>query len=739
MLDTRWLFVLLSSLFYLCPLRAAARQHEHRQNEIKDGSMSFTYALNYTGPATGSGSAYASACNAAKQSWAAKGGMTFASTSVYNSTRTAVFPQTSYTTITYLSDDGTPYTLCDGFPRINGSRTITSIEIPQTVTNTIAVTTSISTTLPQPNCTIGPSDCSSLVNAWRKASAAYSSFSDTSPTATPPPYVSSPICGSATAISASFAVGDAVCAMKEASVQLLYWPVQTVKPCDACHRSLSDCPTTTIGPTISGKPNTIVWRNQTLTSPTAYIAFEGSWAYTIGDTTHTTPQTLVIPQDPASVSTYCGKPGGGYGPPQSVNYNNFNSPIPADIYRCQPSCFNNPLPWSTQPVTNTYTYTDDGTTTFVTGTQSSLVSHATKNLCSTIWNDYAPVLLIPEAFKTINPAGYVDAFGVPSLCNFMFDEDAVLFDPPIALTQVDIAAKPTLPHGNSAQPTPTQAYTTPNAPTVPTAPTPNQPTVPTRTAVAESQVAPSSNQPPPHHPDSHTAGQPPPSKTSPSVADIIASVMGMTTPNNGRPGTAVTLAYATDGSAIVVNGATASLGSETPNAGGPVRYGTISVARNTYHWSQLGSTVLINGQSLPPGARIAINGQTMSLVGASQVVAISGDATSTVNLQATATSALSEGAEGVITGVSNTLSYATSGGTLVISGHTLTPGETITLGDASSSSTARTTRHTSSRSGTAAQSTATTTSGSKKAVSIPGKWQGLLMGLLITTSLFAAL
>ncbi|EME79489.1 uncharacterized protein MYCFIDRAFT_208806 [Pseudocercospora fijiensis CIRAD86] len=664
----------------------------------------------------------------AKQRWAANGDMTFVSTSVYNSTTTAVFASTLYTTITSLGDNATPYTLCDGFPRINASRTVTSIEIPHTLTQTVAVTTSIPTPIPQPNCTIGPADCSSLLTAWRAASAAFQSFSATGPTATPPPYVPSPICGSATVAPQSVAVDDPLCVMNAASVQLLYWPVQTVTPCDACHRSLSDCPTTTAGPTISGKPNTIVWRNQTLTSPTAYIAFEGSWAYTVGETTHTTPQTIVIPQDPASVSTYCGKPGGGYSPPKSVNYNNFNSPIPADVYRCQPSCFTNPLPWSAQPVPFTYTDTIDG------------MSLATENLCSTIWNDYAPVLSIPEAFKTINPAGYVDMFGVPSVCRFIFDEDAVLFDPPIALTEVDMAARPTLPRGNSAEPTPTETYTMPNAPTVPTAPTANQPTVPTRTAVAvaESQVAPSNVQPLPYPPDSQNAGQPPPTKTSPSVADIIASVMGMTAPNNGRPGTAVTLAYATDGSAIVVNGATASLGNENHNAGNSVvRSGTISVAGTSYPWSKVGSSVIIDGQSLSPGARIAVNGQTISLVGDSHVVAISGDVTSTMNLEATATSALSEGSGGVITGGSNTLSYTTSGGVLVIGGHTLTPGETITLGAESSTPTASTTQHTSSRSNTAAHSTATTTSGSSKAES-SGIWRILLTALLIMIALFAA-
>ncbi|EME44568.1 hypothetical protein DOTSEDRAFT_24588 [Dothistroma septosporum NZE10] len=429
---------------------------------IQDLVGEVTGQQKYGVPLTGNGSAIASKCNAVKQSWVQASGSLFVSVSTFNSTRTFDARSTVYTTLTYLSGNATsatPYTLCDGYPRINGSRTLTSTFVPYTVTSTTLTTTSVFTKLPAPNCTINSKDCAQLEKAYESAKSLETSYYNSpSPNANDaPPIPISPICGPATLVSVSSAVENGVCAMNEASVQLLYWPVTVPSSCDSCHRS--NCPTTTTAPSTSGRANTAIWRNITLTSPTVYIAFEGSWSFTSDGKDYTEPAQLVIPQTADAVSSYCGKLGGGYGPPQKVNYADFNSPVPADVYRCQPSCYRDPLPYSAVDSTVTRTYTMSNQTMTETFTPTSYLSIAPTNLCSTIWDDYAPVLSIPEAFKTIKPAGHVDVFGQANVCQFIFDENAVLFDPPIALTEVQSEVKPTLPAYNTAQPTAADTYT----------------------------------------------------------------------------------------------------------------------------------------------------------------------------------------------------------------------------------------------------------------------------------------
>lgn len=175
-------------------------------------------------PITGNGSSYASRCNAAKQSWVKATGSSFVSMKTFNSTFEVDARSTVYTTLTYLSDNvssATPYTLCDGYPRINGSRTVTSTYVSYTTTSTTLDTTSVFTTLPRPNCTINSSDCAQLKQTYDSASAVYQSFISASPNAyTYPPFPTAPICGPATLTTMSSAVGDAVCAMNEASVSV---------------------------------------------------------------------------------------------------------------------------------------------------------------------------------------------------------------------------------------------------------------------------------------------------------------------------------------------------------------------------------------------------------------------------------------------------------------------------------------------------------------------------------------
>ncbi|KAF2173469.1 hypothetical protein M409DRAFT_15750 [Zasmidium cellare ATCC 36951] len=542
---------------------------------------------------TGTGSAYASRCNAAKQDWQKSQGRTFVSETTYNSTFTGLGQSTSITTKTFLSDDAAPFTLCDGYPRINGSRTILTVTTTTPFTSTIETSSSVYSSFPPPRCIIESDDCARLRSDLSRSLDVFTSLNaEGNPTMA---YPSSPICGPATLIPVTASLGKPACAMQEASVRLLYWPVTVASTCDSCQRAT--CPTTTLGPTISGQPNTFKTLNTTLTSPTVYIEFVGSWAYTSQGTTFSTPQTLIVAQEADAVSSHCGKPGGGYGPPRKVNYADFNEPVPADVYRCQPSCYVEPMPFTYTDVTHTYTYDLGSTTLTKTPIEQSYISEAASNLCSTIWNDYAPVLMIPEAFKTINPAGFQEPgsiYGDDNPCNFIFNEDAVLFDPPLALTEASEAAKPTLPHANSAYTTPTDAdptaiAATTSEPTVAALPESLGLTLPSNGPVATVYTDPK--------PTEHS---------SQAIGDVIASVLGMTSKGNSN-NSPLTLAMAPDGSALIVNGVTTTVSGADSEA-----TGMITVAGNTMGYTSADGTLIIGDQTLTRGGSVTLRGKSSS-------------------------------------------------------------------------------------------------------------------------------
>lgn len=431
-------------------------------------------------PSVGTGLVYASSCNAAKQSWIAAAGVSVVSTTVYQTSTSSLsysYPATT-TTITDLAPGATPYTLCDGFPRIDGNITISANSSTVTITSwsTYATTSSIYANLSAPVCTIQSADCYALNSSWFSAFDAWASYENTetgpatTPTPTSPPGSFPPVCGSPTVPATTSSVGEAACAENVASVQFLYWPVETASGCDLC--SLETCSTMTMEPTISGKPNTAVFWGSTLTSPTVYLALMGTFMYTSASVTTSYDSNFILPQSSAEVSSYCGQIGGGL-VAQSVNYADFNYPVPAAAYRCQPSCF---ISSATQAITSTETYTFgnytvDGTYTPPSTTTWDVISYnsyATENQCSTIWNNFAPVLSIPSAFTSLSPAVVLPS-GVT--CPFIFDSDGVFFDPPYALTKGGEAASATLPAGitaaNTAIPTTTAAPVLQPSPSLP--------------------------------------------------------------------------------------------------------------------------------------------------------------------------------------------------------------------------------------------------------------------------------
>ncbi|RMY68041.1 hypothetical protein D0864_11437 [Hortaea werneckii] len=256
------------------------------------------------------------------------------------------------------------------------------------------------------------------------------------------------------------------CLQNFASVRLLYWPV-SVDPGDLCN---SDRSTMTLGPTISGKPNTFQIWNTTLTSPTVYIQFDGTWVYESSGYTTSNQSRLLMAHSSTDISSICGTIS-GVGSPQSFNYGDFNWPVPASAYRCQPKCFEAP-PNGVSFVDNA-TYWAHSDRTFVTlWTYFSSTPWAKENQCSTIYDDYKPVLSIPLEFSAMTPA--VDV-GDGITCSFEFNSEAIFYDPPSALAPAASLALPSKPKTNAAQSTSISPITPTQGPEPSSVPTPSIP------------------------------------------------------------------------------------------------------------------------------------------------------------------------------------------------------------------------------------------------------------------------
>ena len=159
----------------------------------------------------------------------------------------------------------------------------------------------------------------------------------------------------------------------------------------------------------------------------------------------------MLPQSSTAISSYCGEVGGGHGPAEPLDYANFDLPVPASVYRCQPKCFINPESYPYHSKTNT---ASDGHVSISTW-YGSWSKYPTVNLCSTIWDDYAPMLSIPEELSTMNPFGPLVEPGLDggsTLCSFTFDRSALVYDPPSALLKTSTEAYATMRKGHHTHP-----------------------------------------------------------------------------------------------------------------------------------------------------------------------------------------------------------------------------------------------------------------------------------------------
>ncbi|KAK1058720.1 hypothetical protein LTR74_013191 [Friedmanniomyces endolithicus] len=199
--------------------------------------------------------------------------------------------------------------------------------------------------------------------------------------------------------------------------------------------------------TSPGRANTIVTLNTTFTSPTVYINVEGTWGYSSAGTRYENRTRILLPQSAANVSSYCSRAMNYPGTLLPVDYANFNYPVPAKAYRCQPKCFT--PSWSMHLTLSTMLIgAANGTTTslYTTwGTDTASVAvlswYPLENNCSTIWDDYAPALSVPQELFAMRPQQEADSGG----CWFIPNPNDLLYDPPTALTQAASAAGPSTP------------------------------------------------------------------------------------------------------------------------------------------------------------------------------------------------------------------------------------------------------------------------------------------------------
>ena len=585
--------------------------------------------------------ASASSCNAEKYSWISASGTTFVSNSTFTTVTTSVDLEhpswTNYFTTETLASNTTPYTLCDGWPRINGSTSFyqySTFRTTQTYTSTIVTTSAVHASLSIPTCSIPPAECAQMNSSFWSSYSVYSSWIDAYETAITPVATieepTSPICGSPTLPTAL--LGDPVCFVFYASMSLLYWPITTISG-DLCKQNGS---TVTAAAATTDGPVTYVGSGTTFTSPTVYMALEGTYVHSpSGGAGVSTNSQLFIPMSSTAVRSLCGLPNATYnsdiglyvafGPPQTVNYENFDYPVPASAYRCQPKCFTYP---DEKQMSSTYS------------------KYATTNLCSTIWDDYAPALAVPKEFSSMNP-GVV--FGPNVTCDFDFNPANVFYDPPRALRPADSVQGPTAP----AAPTPNPAIdgsppaTPPSALSAVTAPLTSVAIQSPPAATAMPDTEPSSDADDLAEltsvmPEPQPVGQVAVSSSTRDIALIIASVLGMSQPAPGassipavseipndnqgtptaviQPGSApvtvsgAVISLATSSSYYVIDGTTHTLATSLDSSIDAPLVATI--AGNTITANAESQFALEDGQALfPGGPAVSVSGAVYSLAG----------------------------------------------------------------------------------------------------------------------------
>ncbi|KAI9709151.1 MAG: hypothetical protein M1820_003598, partial [Bogoriella megaspora] len=505
----------------------------------------------YRGPSVGSGSAFAQSCNSASQVWSA----------VYASLTTVITTTvtTTYTWVTsYPPGPHSTFTLCDHYPRAQGSPNVTRTVAPATITTAMTITTvSANPAQPPPACSIDSADCEQLWSSYMldavfvEDALPITGALQMSIWGSPEKYSywqigggdiqgpRTPACPSSdlTTLSstcnptAQYYLGDAAsewsCLIYSGPVRLMYFPPDDDFG-DFCYangtRSTETNATVANGNAL--EPSKITTFGTTFTSGTAYLSFETLYAKDrCGKTIGTPVSNYFFPVQSSEVSTDCGgilpsnenKTFAAVEQPVGpINYHYLTGPVPASAYKCMANC-NGGLPgW--------------------------------EKLCPTIWDNYNPVLAFPTPLLTAQsewPGNncYFDTFSL-----FQLEGGGnLLFDPPYLLTPHSAPAGPTSitnPLNPSHLPTPGSGLqsghaktTPPPVPPPPPAPEP-QPqktrATPAPTPPANTPAAHSPN--PPQYPGDPSNGNPQDPHESARPAGDPDSSGGDSGSSGGDPG-----------------------------------------------------------------------------------------------------------------------------------------------------------------------------------------------------------
>lgn len=186
------------------------------------------------------------------------------------------------------------------------------------------------------------------------------------------------------------------CLLGGGPVRLIYFPVTTTDG-DLC---LGNGSTVMPTPTGSG-PNTVSTLGTVFTSGTAYVSFATLYASYDGFWNPVGPNFInyILPVSSAAVSTQCGGWFDAYGPGKPLNYANLNYPVPASAYKCMDRC------------EASYSLAANG----------SEITEPLPAPCSTIWDDYNPMLAVPTEVSKLVPAWSTCKGWDDMLANFWFD------------------------------------------------------------------------------------------------------------------------------------------------------------------------------------------------------------------------------------------------------------------------------------------------------------------------------
>lgn len=383
---------------------------------------------------TGTGSAYASKCNAALQAWSSSSfSWQWVEGTNVTSTFSSAFTQTTEAQGSIKVTSTT--TLCDGYARVIGHTSYSSGHVGVTTEAWTNTYTTLEPNYDYPTatpCSIRPDDCQALSNSFDALVSKEGSVT-----------IPVPFCNVSTAPAPTYSTGANNqtcdnCLIMAHTARLMYWPVTTA-PGDLCkHRG------STITPSPTGSaPDVFVTNGITITSPSVAISFaQMSRADGCGSTVGHT----IIPVKPEEVTSVRGYRA-------LFDHRQFNF---ADLnYHCVST---NSTNYTLADGAGNDCYQEVPAAAYFGGLNNAAVldQYVFRTMSkwqSTIYNNYQPQILVPNTMtKAIS-----SIWGTSCIIH----PDGV-WDPPIALTPQAAIELPSYGPGETTADHP--AMTTPPAP-----------------------------------------------------------------------------------------------------------------------------------------------------------------------------------------------------------------------------------------------------------------------------------